>query len=139
MTADQYLGQLRGLSRIIAAKQREAKMWREVALGSGVGMDGDRVQSSPTQDKMAEAVSKAVDYERAAEALTWRLLNLQHEIIVKLDEMPTTDYGILLSDYYVHGMTIQDIAAEWRLSYRHIQRMKRDALEEFSKKYGNNL
>lgn len=139
MNADQYLGQLKGMKRIIAMKRREAQMWREVALGSGIGTDGDRVQASSSQDRMADAISKAVDYERAAEALTWSLIDLQHKVIVMLDNMPTTDYGILLSDYYVHDMTIKDIAAEWCFSYRHIQRMKKEALQEFSEKYSKNL
>ncbi len=139
MTAEQYLGQLKGMQRLIAMKRREAKMWREMALGSGVGYDGDRVQASASQDRMAEAIAKAVDYERSAEALTWQLINLQHDVIVKLDDMRTTDYGILLSDYYVHDMTIGDIAKEWNFSYRHVQRMKRDALKEFSEKYGDCL
>lgn len=138
MDADKYLGQLRVFSRLIAMKRREAEMWRNVALGSASGMDADRVQASPNQDRMADAVSRAMDYEKAAEALTRQLINLQHEIVEKLDNMPTTDYGILLSDYYVHGMTVQEIAAEWNYSWRHIQRMKGDALKEFAEKYGES-
>lgn len=138
MDADKYLGQLRVFSRLIAMKRREAEMWRSVALGSASGMDADRVQASPNQDRMADAVSKAMDYEKAAEALTWQLINLQLEIVEKLDNMPTTDYGILLSDYYVNGMTVQEIAAEWNYSWRHIQRMKADALKEFAEKYGES-
>ncbi len=44
--------------------------------------------------------------------------------------------GTHLSDQY--GMTVQEIAAEWNYSWRHIQRMKVDALKEFAEKYGES-
>lgn len=138
MTAEEFLSRLSKIQRKIRVKQREAETWRSIATQMSQQMDGNRVQSSSEQDKMATAVAKAVDYEREAQALTWQLLNLQFQIIAMLDKMPTDDYGILLSDHYVNGMTLMQIADEWGFSYRHIKRLKAAAVAEFSDLYQNS-
>lgn len=139
MSGDQFLWQLRTITKKIENKKREAVLWREIAEGLGQSTEGERVQSSGSPDRMAEAISRAVDYERAAEAMTWELINLQHEVILMIDGMGNENHSLILSEYYVHGMSLQEISHEWERSIRHIKRVKREAVAEFSEKYSDRI
>ena len=140
MRAEQYLSQLTILKNRIAAKQREAEMWRSMAQGIG-GMrgDGDRVQASSKQDMMAESVAKAVDCEHEALILTRRLIDLQKRIMLQIDKISRPDYNMLLSEHYVHGLTLSQISDEWNRSYRQVKRIKAKALQEFKIIFGENI
>ena len=139
MNAKEYLEQLGRIKRQIAVKQREAAMWREIANSLGDRNDGDRVQSSGSQDKMADAIANAVDYEKDARMLTCYLVDLQHRIIGMIDGMETLDHSMVLKEYYVHGLSIVDIANEWCMSCRNVKRKKSDALKAFGEKYFGKL
>lgn len=139
MKADVYLGQLKTLNRRIENKQREAAMWRDIAESMGSLPDGERVQSSGSKDKLSGAVARVVDYEREAEALTWKLINLQHKIILMVDSMDTAEHSLILSEHYVHGLSLMQIAVEWGVSFRHIKRIKSAAIAEFERKYADEL
>ena len=140
MGAEQYLSQLTILKQRIATKQRDAEMWRSMAQGIG-GMrgDGDKVQASSKQDMMAEAVAKAVDCEREALILTRRLIDLQQRIMVQIDKISRPDYNMLLSEHYVHGLSLLQLSEEWNRSYRHVKRIKAEALQEFKIYFGENF
>ena len=115
-------------------------MWRSMAQGIG-GMrgDGDKVQASSKQDMMAEAVAKAVDCEREALILTRRLIDLQQRIMVQIDKISRPDYNMLLSEHYVHGLSLLQLSEEWNRSYRHVKRIKAEALQEFKIYFGENF
>ena len=136
--AKEYLEQLGRIKRQIAVKQRDAEMWREIANSLGNLNDGDRVQSSAPQDKMADAIANAVDYEKDARMLTCYLIDLQHKIITMINELEKPDHSMVLTEYYVHGLSIVDIATEWSMSCRSIKRKKADAIHEFSEKFFKN-
>ena len=136
MTTKEYLMRLPKLQRMIDGKRREAKLWHDIAEKMSCSADSDRVQTSRVQDKMADALAKAVDSERDAEAATWLLVNEQQEILRQLDGLDDTDCGLLLREHYVHGMSLGQIADEWGVSYRHVKRLKVTAEKIFSEKYG---
>lgn len=139
MRAEQYLNQLKWIKRQMMCKRRDAVMWRSLAESLSIANDGDRVQTSGSQDKMADAVSKAVDCEREADKMLTSMIALQRDIINKIENLDNVNHCLILTEYYLHGMTIQQISDEWSRSVRHIKRIKADAIREFSEKYGNSF
>lgn len=137
--AKEFLEQLGRIKRQIVVKQREAEMWREIANSLGDRNDGDRVQSSGSQDKMADAIANAVDYENDAKMMTCFLVDLQHKIMTMINELEKPDHSMVLTEYYVHGLSIVEIATEWNMSCRSIKRKKSDAIAEFAQKFGEKL
>ena len=137
MGTEQYLNQLRDMKRRIACKRRDAQMWRSIAESLSVPLDGDRVQSTGSGDKMAESVAKAVDCEREIDKLTFAMLKLQEEIMKRIDSMENYNHSIILSEYYVHGMSLNKISIEWGRSVRHLKRVKSEAIASFGEKFGD--
>ena len=136
MNTEQYLSQLRSLKRQIACKRRDAEMWRNIAENISVDLESERVQTSGTQDKMADAIVKATDCEREASNLTYDMIMLQQQIMAQIDGLNDLDYSMVLSEFYVHGMSLLQIANEWGRSVRHIKRVKADAMEKFTRIFG---
>lgn len=112
-------------------------MWRSIAESLSVPIEGDRVQSTGSGDKMAESVAKAVDCEREIDKLTFTMLKLQEEIMKRIDSMENYNHSIILSEYYVHGMSLNKISAEWGRSVRHLKRVKSEAIASFGEKFGD--
>lgn len=139
MFVERYLGQIRTLRYQIKCKQKDAEMWRELASSMAVGSDGDRVQKTSSQDRMADAIAKAVDCEADALALVQCLVDLQKTILWQIDHMESDVHRIFLNEYYVHDMSLADIANEWKKSFSHVKRVKSSALKAFSAKYGENF
>lgn len=137
MGTEQYLSQLRDMKRRIACKRRDAQMWRSIAESLSVPIEGDRVQSTGSGDKMAESVAKAVDCEREIDKLTFTMLKLQEEIMKRIDSMENYNHSIILSEYYVHGMSLNKISAEWGRSVRHLKRVKSEAIASFGERFGD--
>lgn len=140
MTAEQYLRQLKNIRKRITNKRRDAVMWRDIAenMGGSIG-EADKVQKTQTQSRMADAIGKAIDYERDADMLAEKLVDLQYTIICQIDGMGNTDEGLILSELYVHGISMTQISHEWNCTYRHLERVKKRALHIFTEKYGRNF
>ena len=136
MRAEQYLGQIKTLKRRIDCLQRDAILWRTRAESISPKMDdGEHVQTTAIQDKMADAITKAVDCEQESLELMTRLIDVQYTIISQINQLDAPDHSIVLNEFYVHEMSIPEIADEWGKSCRSIKRVKSDALEEFSRKF----
>lgn len=63
MDAKDYLLQVKKLDLQIKNKLIEKQQWKDIALGITANMDGERVQSSGTKSKMADALVKCIDIE----------------------------------------------------------------------------
>ena len=60
MTTKAYLYQLRNIDRRIQDKIRESCEWKEIALGKSTALNDIKVQCTPNQEIMADAVAHAV-------------------------------------------------------------------------------
>ena len=63
MKAKDFLKQLKKLDAMITNKLIEREQWKSIATGSTGVSDGERVQSSGSQQKMADAVARYIDIE----------------------------------------------------------------------------
>lgn len=105
MNAKKYLQRVKKLDSVIRNKSAELEMWRSVAVGTTGYSDGDRVQSSGSQQKMEDAVVKCVETERLIE----EYIRKKSKIIFDIERLPAEEYD-LLHRKYVQYFTLDEIA-----------------------------
>lgn len=82
------------------------------------------------------AVSKIVDLQNEIQTLVDELVDKRRIIISQIDSMDNTDVYIVLSSHYVNGKDWNLISVEMKYSYRNIMKLRKRALQEFERRYG---
>ena len=117
MNAKDYLLQIQKLDRLIENKLMEVAHWKAVATGTTVCSEGDRVQSSGSKQRMADAVCRYLNMEDEINADIDRLVDVKQDIIKTIEQLPVKEYD-LLHKIYVQGMEMYEAAVEMDKSYR---------------------
>lgn len=111
MKAQAFLEQLETLDTIIGNKLAEREHWRSIALGITGSTEGERVQSSGSQQKMADAIDRYVDIGKEIDETIDRLTDKKLEVIRLLDKLAFVNrrhYDILHKMYVGHVVTKPD-------------------------------
>ena len=108
--AQEYLEQIPKLNVLIENKMAEVKQWRDVARGITTNTEGERVQSSGSQQKMADAINRVIDLQAEINSMIDRLIDLKQEIIKTIELLNATEYDVL-HKRYIQGMTFDEIGA----------------------------
>lgn len=110
MDAKSYLQQVEMLDVKIANKLIEKQQWKDIALGVTVSVGGERVQSSGSQQKMANAIIKCVDIDAEIDSLIDELVNTKKDVVATIEKLRSpTEYRILHMRYIQH-ISLTDIA-----------------------------
>lgn len=117
MDAKEYLNQVKKLDLQIKNKLIELQQWKDIALGITANMNGERVQSSGSQSKMADAIVKIVDAEAEVNALVDRLIDTKKEVIQTIEQLTSLLQYDVLHLHYIQFMTLQAIADKYGMSY----------------------
>lgn len=115
MKAKDYLKQIEKLDTLIQNKLAEKARWKDVALGITTTTDGERVQSSGSQQKMADAINRCIDIEREIDSFVDSMVDLKKEIIQTIEQLNPTEYDVL-HKRYIQNMTFDEIAETKRKS-----------------------
>ena len=116
MNAKDYLQRVRKIDRLIENKLAEAMHWKTVAMGTSTNSEGERVQSSGSKQKMADAVARYVDIESEINAEIDKLANVRREIVLTIEALPVDEYDMLYQ-VYVNCKELQDVATDMDKSY----------------------
>lgn len=108
--AQEYLEQIPKLNVLIENKMAEVNQWRGVALGITTNTEGERVQSSGSQQKMADAINRVIDLQADINRMIDSLIDLKQEIIRTIELLSATEYDVL-HKRYIQGMTFDEIGA----------------------------
>ena len=115
--AKSYLRQVEKFDVLIQNKLIELQQWRDIAQGITASIGGERVQSTSSQQKMADAVVKCVDMEKEINALVDSLIGIKKDVITTIEQLDNpTEYDIL-HKRYIQFMTLQDIADRYGREY----------------------
>lgn len=115
--AKNFLLQVERLDVRITNKLIEKQQWRDVALGITASIGGERVQSSSSQQKMADAINKCVDMESEIDNLVDELINTKKKVIETIEKLYSpTEYRILHLRYIQH-ISLTDIAEQLNREY----------------------
>lgn len=95
MDARTYLERIEMLDLMIENKLNEKKMWLEISQGTTAQMGGERVQSSGSKQKMADAVNRCVDLDAEIEECR----QAKRDIIATLEQLKPSHYNVLYKRY----------------------------------------
>ena len=120
MKAKEYLKQLQKLNRMIENKLMEKEQWKTIACGISAPTapeTGVRVQTSGSQQKMADAVARYLDMKSEIDQCIDALVDTRTEIIAVIEQLPPAQYDLLHKAYVgvvegetIHYMTLPEIA-----------------------------
>lgn len=109
MNARNFLKQPKKLDKIIENKLAEKEQWKAIASGITAQMNGERVQSSGSQQKMADAIGRYIDIEEEINAIIDKLIDTKKDVINVIEQLNVYEYDIL-HKVYVQDFTLQQVA-----------------------------
>ena len=115
--AQLYLERVEMIDSIIKNKLIEQRQWKDIALGITANMGGERVQSSGSKSKMADAVEKCVDIEREIDSLVDKLIDTKREVIQTIEQMNSPIEYNVLHMRYIQFKDLQSIADHYGKEY----------------------
>jgi DNA-directed RNA polymerase specialized sigma24 family protein len=113
----EFLNQVKKLDLQIKNKLIEKQQWKDIALGITANMDTERVQSSGSQSKMADAIVKCVDIEAEIDSLIDKLIDTKKEVIQTIEQLNSPLQYDVLHLHYIQFMTLQEISEKYGMSY----------------------
>lgn len=132
MRAKDYLKQLKKLDLMITNKLVEVEQWKAIATGTTAQIGGERVQTSSSQQKMADAVCRYIDIEAEINSAIDRLVDKRKEVIGVIEQLDVDEYDIL-HQHFVQYKTLQEIADSCNKSYSWVTYMNGRALANVQK------
>ena len=117
MDAKEFLQQVKKIDLQIRNKLIEQQQWKDIALGITASMNVERVQSSGTKSKMADAIEKCVDMEAEIDSLVDKLIDIKKEVVQAIEKLDSaTEYDVL-HRRYIQYQSLQDIADKYKRDY----------------------
>ena len=117
MTAKKYLLQIQKIDKLIENKKTEVAHWKAVATSTTVVSNGDRVQSTGTKQKMADAICRYMQMEKGINDSIDELAGIRQDIIATIELLSVAEYD-LLHKIYVQGKELYEVASDMDRSYR---------------------
>lgn len=109
MNAKEFLKQPKMLDLMIKNKQIEIEQWKAIATGVTAQMGGERVQSSGSQQKMADAIDKYVDMEAHLVKTINAMILKKMEVIEVIEQLNPVQYDVMHM-IYVQYLTYSQVA-----------------------------
>ena len=132
MKAQEYLEQLDNLEIAIQNKMIEKEQWRDIALGVTARYDGERVQSTGSQQKMSDAVIKLTDIDREIDRIIGEKVCKRLEIIATIEKLNLHEYNVL-HKLYIQKKSFKEAAAECGKSHSWATSVHGNALKNLQK------
>lgn len=110
MKAQEFLEQYKTQQTIIASCWEEYAMWQDIALSTTGCMEGERVQSSGSKQKMANAVISYSDIEADIKRRIAEAQAIQTEIVRRIARLKESEYYVL-HGIYILGKQYKEVAA----------------------------
>lgn len=117
METKEWLSQPRKIDLLIRNKLIEKQQWRDLALGITANMEGERVQSSGSQQKMADAIVKCIDMEAEIDRLVDRFIDKKKEVVQVIEQVESPIEYDVLHRIYIQYHTLQDVADHYGKEY----------------------
>jgi flagellar capping protein FliD len=114
--ARDFLNQLKKLDKMLENKEVERQQWKSIATNTVSHNESERVQSSGSQQKMADAIDKYVDMEAEIAHCIDELIETKKDVISVIEQLDTAEYD-LLHKVYVQYIPLDDVAARYNKTY----------------------
>lgn len=130
MDAKEYLQQVRNADIVIKDKMEELAELETLATKINALNEGERVQSSGSQDKMADVVCKIADLKAEIKAEVDNLLKLKREVRSVINQVSEPVMMSVLHKRYLQYKSWEQIAVEMGFTYRWCTKLHGKALQE---------
>lgn len=117
MDAKEFLRLPEKLDVRIKNKLIEQQQWRDLALGITANMDGERVRSTGTKTKMADAIDKCVDMEAEIDRLIDELVDTKKKVIEAIEKLDSPVEYDVLHRRYIQYQSLQEVADHYGYDY----------------------
>lgn len=133
MDTKQYLSQIGIYDQTIKDKKSELLQYRIYAYGLSAISNEERVQSSPTFDKMTNKIIKIMEMESQIDDLSDESEDLKKEILKTIGMLKSITHRKILFKKYFENKSIYSIAKELKMTDRGCKKAHKKALQEFEK------
>lgn len=137
MTTKQYLNQVDRLDKTINNKLAEIYQLKSLACNISVVIDGEKVKSSGSQDRLGDAMAKIIDMERETDEIIDKMVDLKKKIVLQIESLENTNHYEILFARYIKRDSFEDIVKKTHYSRQQVWRIHSEALNEFEKKFGD--
>lgn len=117
MLAKEFLQQVEKIDILLECKLIEKEQWRDIALAITANMDGERVQSSGTRSKMANAIGKCMDMGEEIDQAIDQLIRTKKEVVSVIEQVQNPTWYKVLHMKYIQHLTLNGIADRCNESY----------------------
>ena len=136
MTAKEYLGQAKVMDDLIRSKEREYReLKKDAELLKAVNTSGSSVKDGNVSDPM-RVIDKIIAMQNEITKEIKKLVDLKAEIRHRINRVYNPQLVALLTDKYINGLTLDDIAENTGKSYETIKGWHGEALQIFRKENG---
>lgn len=115
--AQLYLERVEMIDTIIEGKLEEQRQWKDLAVSITANMDGEKVQSSGSHSKMADAVIKCLTVEEEISKAVDRLICEKQQTVQTLEKLYSPMEYKILHMRYIRYISLSDIAIELDKDY----------------------
>lgn len=116
MNAKDFLRQVKKLNTMIENKLIEVRQLKELACNISPNLSGERVQSTPNPQRIADAIGKYIDLENEINHDIDKLVDSKRDVLGVIEQLNTTEYDIL-HKIYVQNLTLYDVADAYDKTY----------------------
>ena len=129
MNAKQYLKQAYKLNELIESDKEELESLRSLATSISGDMTQERVQSSPSNDKILNVISKIIDLENEIDEEIEKLITLKKQIRDVINKVEDVNERLVLKYRYLIFLQWDEICIKLNYSKRQMYRIHDSALE----------
>lgn len=138
VTAKEYLMRIRNLDGFINAKIKEkSELEKQMTCLKSVQF-GEKVKTS-CSDNAQKTIDKIIDMRNEIDEEIDKLVDLKREVREKINRLSDNRFKSVLIDYYINGMTFDEIAEDIKYSRIHTIRIYGNALDVFEKMILNDI
>lgn len=139
MTAKEYLSLNKTYEKMISEYLNEIQRLNDIATSITQTAKTDVVQTSGSQQRMADAVTDVVYYQEKIRDAVSEMIQYRQDVKTMINSMERTSYREVLWYRYINDYTFEKVAVSMDKSWRHVIRLHGKALAEFQKKYSDKL
>ena len=132
VNAKEFLRQPKLIDIKIQNKLAEKERWKSIAFGISANNDSERVQSSGSKQKMADAVGKYVDIERQIDETIDKLIDAKKDVLSVIEQLEPNEYDVT-HKRYIQDMTFDEIAFVYKKSKSWATTIHGNALQSVQK------
>lgn len=129
MKAEKFLNQLYRLDNMIKSDKDELEELNCLATSISGNMTQERVQTSASNDRTTDIISKIIDLEKQIEEEIKTFIDLKKEVRGVINEVADVDEKLFLRYRYIHFYQWKAITSQMKCSNTQVQRIKDRAIE----------